>query len=275
MDQFKRFYIFTGKGGVGKTTLSFSFCEYLRQKGKKVAYVYFKSSAITEAQKELDQGQKLGIELGISSIGLDLKECAQEYISRKMKSETIGKWVVKSPFFKALINMIPGFSYLIYLGRTLEYLNEDPELIVVLDSPSSGHALTMLEATHNFREIFQSGIVFDDAQKMIDLMFSPNFLQVNIITLPTLMAVHEGLELQRDLKKIDAIDTEVFCNNSYYNISGISDSNLPSFLQEKVENEQQVASLHKADINSFISHSPLLDSKQIIKEIVPSMENLV
>lgn len=275
MNEFKRFYIFTGKGGVGKTTLSFSFCEYLRKQGKKVAYVYFKTSAISENRKELDQGQKLGQELGIKSIGLDLKECAQEYISRKMKSETIGKWVVKSPFFKALINMIPGFSYLIYLGRTLEYLNEDPELILVLDSPSSGHALTMLEATHNFREIFQSGIVFDDAQKMIDLMFSPNFMQVNIITLPTLMAVNEGLELQRDLKKIDKIETEVFCNNSFHNISGIYNSNLPSFLKEKIENESQVASLHKADINSFIEHSPLLDSKQIIKEIVPSMENLV
>lgn len=275
MNQLKRFYIFTGKGGVGKTTLSFSFCEYLRKKGKKVAYIYFKSSGISDKSVELDQGQKLGTDLGITSIALDLKECAQEYISRKMKSETIGKWVVKSPFFKALVNMIPGFSYLIYLGRTLEFLNEDPELIVVLDSPSSGHALTMLEATHNFREIFQSGIVFDDAQKMIDLMFSPNFMQVNIITLPTLMAVHEALELQRDLKKIDSIQTQIFCNNSYHNIRGIEDSKLPNFLMEKVENEMQVANLHKADINSFIEHSALVDSKQIIKEIVPSMENLV
>lgn len=275
MDQLKRLYIFTGKGGVGKTTLSFAFCEHLRQQGYKVAYLYFKTGSISENQKELDQGQKLGKQLGIDSLGLDLKQCAQEYISRKMKSATIGKWTVRTPFFKALLNMIPGFSYLIYLGRALEYLKEDPKLIIVLDSPSSGHALTMLQATHNFREVFQSGLVFDDAQKMIDMMFKPGFMKVNIITLPTLMAVHEGLELQRDLKQIDDINTDVFCNNSYHNLEGVETSELPPFLRQKIENEYQVASEYKADISAFIDHSMSLSPEQVIKDIVPSMKNLV
>jgi anion-transporting ArsA/GET3 family ATPase len=275
MSQTNRFYIFTGKGGVGKTTLSFAFCQYLQQQGKKVAYLYLKTGAIAESKKELDQGQKLAEKLGIRSLGLDLKECAQEYVSRKMKSATIGKWTVRTPFFKALINMIPGFSYLIYLGRALEYLKEDPELIIVMDSPSSGHALTMLEATHNFREVFQSGLVFDDAQKMIDMMFKPEFMQVNILTLPTSMAVHEGLELERDLKKIANIQTKVFCNNSYHNIEGVKDSEIPGFLQEKIDNEHQLLKEHEENISSFVDHSPSLSPEEIIKDIVPSMKNLV
>ena len=210
MSKFRNLYIFTGKGGVGKTTLSFSFAKYLQDQGKKVKYIYFKTGSISESKKHIDQGQSIGAQLGVDCVGLDLKTCAQGYISKKMKSETIGKWVVKTPFFKALINMIPGFNYLIYLGRILEFIHVDPELIVIIDSPSSGHALTMLEATHNFSEIFQSGIIFDDTKKMIDLMFGENFLQVNIVTLPTQMSVQESLELNQNLQKILVLIQKLF-----------------------------------------------------------------
>lgn len=275
MSGFKNLYIFTGKGGVGKTTLSFSFAKYLKNQNKKVKYIYFKTGSISDEAKTIDQGQSLGAELGIDCVGLDLKECSQGYISKKMKSETIGKWVVKTPFFKALINMIPGFNYLIYLGRILEYIHEDPELIIIIDSPSSGHALTMLEATHNFSEIFQSGIVFDDTKKMIDLMFGKNFLQVNIITLPTLMSVHESLELDESLQKITKIDSKIICNNSYHGLEGVNESQLPQFLENKINNEHQVIKEYKDSIATFISHSPSLNAEQIVEDLVPVMDKLV
>jgi len=275
MSNYKKLYIFTGKGGVGKTTLSFAFASFLKSQNKKVKYLYFKTGSISDNQKTIDQGQSLGNQLGIECIGLDLKDCAQGYIGKKMKSETVGKWVVKTPFFKALINMIPGFNYLIYLGRILEFLKEDPELIIIIDSPSSGHALTMLEATHNFSEIFQSGIIFDDTKKMIDLMFGKDFLQVNIVTLPTLMSVHESLELDTSLQNITQIDSKIICNNSYHGLEGVKDSTLPDFLESKINNEHQVIEEHKDSIATFISHSPSINAPQIVKDLVPVMEQLV
>lgn len=275
MDKIKNLYIFTGKGGVGKTTLSFSFAKYLQDQGRKVWYVYFESSSMTDAHNPIDQGQDLASRLGITSVGLDLKECAQGYVAKKLKSETVGKWVVKTPFFKALINMIPGFNYLIYLGRILEYLNDDPELTIVLDSPSSGHALTMLEATHNFSEIFQSGIVFDDTKKMIDLMFSKNFLQVNILTIPTMMAVHESQDLDTSLQNITNINTKIICNNTFHDLEGINESELPEFLENKIKNELEVVKEHSELIAAFVSHSPSISQEQISKDLVPSMKSLV
>ncbi len=276
MDKIKNFYIFTGKGGVGKTTLSFSFAKYLQSQNRKVKYVYFESSSISDKKSTpVDQGQELGRQLGVETIGLDLSECAKTYVSKKLKSATIGKWVVKTPFFKALVNMIPGFNYLIYLGRILEYLNEDPELTLILDSPSSGHALTMLEATHNFSEIFQSGVVFDDTKKMIDLMFSENFLQVNILTIPTMMAVHESQDLNKSLQKITQIHTKIICNNTFHDIDRIEDSVLPEFLQNKILNEQEVVKEHSDTIAAYVSHSPSISKEQISKDLVPLIESLV
>lgn len=275
MDPIKNLYIFTGKGGVGKTTLSFSFAKYLQDSGRKVKYTYFQSSSINDSYKEFNQGQSLGESLGIECQGLDLKECAQTYVSKKLKSETIGKWVVKTPFFKALVNMIPGFNYLIYLGKVLEELSEDPNLTIILDSPSSGHALTMLEATHNFSEIFQSGVVFEDTKKMIDLMFQDNFLQVNILTIPTLMAIHESEELNSSLQKITHINSKIICNNSFYNIPNIQESQLPDFLAIKIDNELQAVKEFSETISAYIAHTPSLTQEQIAKDIVPSMKNLV
>jgi GTPase SAR1 family protein len=173
LNNLKRLYIFTGKGGVGKTTLSFSFTKYLQDihhnntetKHKKVKYIYFKTSSLSDKETTLDPMIAEAETLGIQTIGLDLLESAEIYVGKKLKSLTLGKWIVKTPFFKAIVNMIPGFNYLIYLGQILEILNDNKDLTLILDSPSSGHALTMLESTHNFRDIFESGIIFDDTNE--------------------------------------------------------------------------------------------------------------
>jgi arsenite-transporting ATPase len=171
--------------------------------------------------------------------------------------------------------MVPGFNYLIYLGQVLELLNKDKDMTFVIDSPSSGHALTMLESTHNFRDIFESGIVFEDTKKMINLLFHKGFMKVNILTLPTLMAVNESYELNESLQKIEDINTSIFCNNSFSNIEGIKDINLPDFLATKIDNEQQVAKAYPDLIESFIPHNSQTSSSELIKELVPSMKNLV
>ncbi len=275
LNQLKRFYIFTGKGGVGKTTLSLAFVKHLSDQNKKAKYAYFQTSSIgdtpTRSEAIVDEAQSLGIDC----LPLNLNQSAEIYIGKKLKSQTLGKWVIKTPFFKALINMIPGFNYLIYLGQILELLNEDPSLIIVLDSPSSGHALTMLEATHNFRDIFQAGIVFEDTKKMIDLLYKENFMKLNIVALPAQMAINESIELEAKLQAIQKIETSLIVNNTYKDINNIEGAALPDFLREKIENEKELCKKHEKQIDITIAHSIESTSQSLINSIVPSMKNLV
>lgn len=271
----KRLLIYTGKGGVGKTSLSLSACKYLQAKNKKVLLIYFKGN-IEESNNPAPEEfvAEQAKQLGIKAQGLELQTTVREYVGKKMKSDTIGKWVVRAPFFKALFNMIPGFSYLIYLGKILEMLKADPELTIVLDSPSSGHALTMLEATHNFSEIFSSGLLFDDAQKMIKTMFQENFLHVYIVTIPTLMAVNEAIELRNSVEKIAKIKTSIICNNCFHLLQGLEKIKSPPFLSEKISNEGQVLDKLGGNITSFIPHIPSLDLNAVIDGIVPALDKL-
>ena len=277
MSRPKRLYIITGKGGVGKTTTALALTKHLNSQGSKARYLNFTTTSLSSANSSTSERQEilLAQKMGIPFTALNLLECSQGYVGKKMKSQTIAKWVVRTPFYKALMSMLPGFNYLIYLGKTLEILKEDEELTFVLDSPSSGHALTMLEATKNFGEIFQSGLLFEDTQKMKRLLHSEGFAQINILSLPILMAVNEGLELRESLCEIAQIETKLFCNNSFKSLEGVGELRLPPFLEAKLEVERAIEERHGGQITSFIKHSLSNLDEQIVEDLAPCMNGLV
>jgi arsenite-transporting ATPase len=272
MIQSSRFYIFTGKGGVGKTTLSLAFTKYLQDNNKKVTLAYFKNSKIDDDNKEVQELIKLSKDQGIELLPLDLADSAKIYMGKRLKSKTVAAWIIKTPFFKSLINMIPGFNYLIFLGRILETIEHDPEAIIVLDAPASGHALTMLESTKNFNEIFRKGILYNDTNLMRKKLTQKGHTKINIIALPSTLAINEALELKEDINKIDSYHSEIYCNNA---LSNHPITNPPEFLKKKLEIEQEALALAGNKINFTVSYSMNQGQKLVIKDLVPSMKNLV
>lgn len=263
----KRLYIFTGKGGVGKTTCAFSFCEYLKKEGKEVLYAYIAGTSIQNGKIENTE-----IKSSVKTLPLELKKSTAEYVEMKLKSKIVANLVVKAPFFKSLVSMIPGFNYLIYLGKVIHTLNKNPKLHIVFDSPSSGHALTMLRATQNFSEIFNSGVVYEDTKMMKNFLFENNLIKVNIISLPTEMAKNEGIELQDEINTIDkGIETQVIYNNVLPNDLKKSNT-LPQFLKKKIENQQEVL---KDLVDVQIPHGHYTEKEDIVREIIPFMEKLI
>jgi arsenite-transporting ATPase len=212
-DSLKNLYIFTGKGGVGKTTLALCFARYLQLKNKPVTYISLSQQKLSDEKK--DDQAKLKIWPELDQKHLELEECAEGYIQKKLNSQMIAKWVVKSAYFRALVNMLPGFGYLISLGKLLEMIHESSdERILVLDAPASGHALTMLEATQNFKEIFQSGLVFEDTNKMLAKLYDPNHTAIRIISLATSLAMQEAVELKESIKKLSKLEPSIYLNQS-------------------------------------------------------------
>ena len=272
MSEIKNLYIFTGKGGVGKTTLSLAFCLYLKNQGKNVSLAYFKSGKMDEKATSFNEAAKLADELGISILPLDLVDSAKAYVAKKLKSKTIAEWVVKTPFFKSLINMIPGFNYLIYVGQILEIIENDPSKIIVLDAPSSGHAQTMIEAPNNFNEIFRSGELFEDTKKMQNILSDSSKVKINIVALPGQLPISEAQELRENLLSIGNYNIGILCN---YAFSELDVPELPQFMQRKVENELEALSSLSPAPMVVLPYSTKSEPSQLVKDLVPSMESLV
>ncbi|MBP9681678.1 MAG: hypothetical protein KBD76_09760, partial [Bacteriovorax sp.] len=93
-----RLYIFTGKGGVGKTALAMAFTKYLESRGINVKYNCFHQTPEKILEKELN----------LPTIDRRLEQSAEVYIAQKLNSTTIASWIMKTHFFKSLFQMIPG-----------------------------------------------------------------------------------------------------------------------------------------------------------------------
>lgn len=266
-----RLYIFTGKGGVGKTTLSKAFVRHLVEHDHEAVYLTFQNQALGE----FHEGTKEEIVNGIKEIYLDLEESARFYIEKRLNSKIIANWIVKTPFFRALINMVPGFSYLIYMGRILEMQNQNPRLTVVLDAPASGHALTMVESTTNFKQIFESGMIFEDTGKMLALLNNPEYTKIHIVSLPSVMSWQEAIELRSGLKERTPVDVNIIVNNCLYPLLEKHLNQLPEGLKQKTSNEKQLVLEHQAEMLCILPHSIKEDNCSVEMDLVGSLSKLI
>jgi arsenite-transporting ATPase len=267
----RRLYIFTGKGGVGKTTLAKAFVRHLLDQKINAIYLTFQSQALGDVHTgTLDKNAD-----GIREVYLDLDESARGYIEKRLNSKLIAAWVVKTPFFRALVNMMPGFSYLIFLGKILQMQMDDKSLVVVLDAPASGHALTMVEATTNFRNIFRAGIVYEDTNRMLSFLNDPKFTKIHVVTLPGLMSWQEATELKAALNERTPVGVDITVNNCLYLLLDKDLVDLPVGLREKTLNEERLIKEHISEMHCVLPHSLGNDSLSIQSDLVGSLSKLI
>jgi arsenite-transporting ATPase len=271
MNQLRRLYIFTGKGGVGKTTLSKSFVRYLVEHDHEAVYVTLQNQSLSDHHT----GSTDRTVNGIREIALDLEEAARGYIEKRLNSKLIASWIVKTPFFRALVNMMPGFSYLIYLGKMLQMGADDPRLIIVLDAPASGHALTMIESTTNFQQIFESGVIFEDTMKMLGRLNDPGYTKIHVVSLPSLMSWQEALELRTGLKQRTPVEVDITVNNCIYPLLEEKLDELPPAIREKALNEKQLVEENKNEMRCILPHSLAHDPLTIESDLVGSLSKLI
>ena len=267
----RRLYIFTGKGGVGKTTLSKAFVKYFIQNNQQAVYLTFRNQAIGDKH----EGNSEVTKNGIKEISLDLEDCARAYIERRLNSKLVGSWIVKTPFFRSLVNMVPGFSYLIYMGKILELGKENPDLIVVLDAPASGHALTMVESTSNFQQIFGSGVIFEDTAKMLSKLNDPAYTKINVISLASVMSWQEAVELKSGLNERTPVQVDITVNNALAPLLEGNLDDLPVGLREKILNEKSLLEEHASEMHCILHHSLGTTHASIESDLVGSLSKLI
>jgi hypothetical protein len=264
------FYLFTGKGGVGKSTLSLAFTKFLRDQGVNASWVTIEQTSYDQFTSE-----SLDNDWDIPKIKLNIEGCAEGYISKKLGSALVAKWITKTAFFRALVNMIPGFSYVILMGKMLDLIKNSPTpLTLVLDAPASGHALALLEATSNFKEIFQSGMLYEDTKKMLEQMHYPNFLNIFITTLPSELSYHESEELEKEIKKLGPFETHLLLNNSLLTWEKEL-STAPKVLQDKLKFEKELIIESGGKFLAHFPYSTSVKANDLYKVFFSGLEKLI
>lgn len=229
-------------------------------RGLNVKYLCFDDSQ----PPELIKGLKL------PTLDLTLETSVPIYLEMKLKSRNIANWIASSRFFKSIFNILPSLGNMVYLGHLVDMLEKNPSLHVVVDSPSSGHAMAMFQATDLWYEIFQHGLLAKDITRMKNFFSGQNNFAITVVSLPTEMSLQESLELTNQIRKsqpnyaIDQVTNNVLSLNEI-----VKTHELPDFIEKKTLIEQQLL----ADITyplQMIPHYSKNHMQEIITDIVKS-----
>ena len=204
----------------------------------------------------------------ITHLNFELWDCVGQYLEQKFSSKIIASVIMKTPFFRALIKMVPGFQYVIYLGKLIHLLKSSDDITYVLDSPSSGHLLTLFESAHLFKSIFGEGILAKDLSESLQYWKTSKPYHLNIIGLAKPSVLQESYELQTMLKDKFEMDSRIYLNCSLpMALKGEEDKNLPSFLLEKKNTELHALENFNQDLAGELPYSSALEYGNLVAEL--------
>ncbi len=147
--------IFSGKGGVGKTTTSAVAALAAAQAGRRTLLV------------TIDPARRLGDALGVP-VGHRVKPVrgklhAMMLDSEKVLGETLrlhypGHDLTKHPFYKYISNYMPGLNEVMAIGQLSQLRRERDFETIVVDTPPTGDALSFLTTPMKVRDLLRENL---------------------------------------------------------------------------------------------------------------------
>jgi anion-transporting ArsA/GET3 family ATPase len=208
----RRFIFVTGKGGVGKTTVSAALARALAARGKRVLIAMCNAKERISAMFASDAvGHEIvRVAESIWAVNIDPEHAFQEYGKMVLKVPGLYKVVFQNRYVRSFLPAVPGLPEWAMLGKAWFHTTERDERganrfdVVLLDAPATGHGLDMLRVPRVILEVVPPGVLRRDAETAWKMFTDPSQTSVVVVTLPEELPVSETLELAH------TIDEELF-----------------------------------------------------------------
>lgn len=205
----KRFVINTGKGGVGKSTISAAMALAAARKGKRVLAIELNTK---ERISRLFGAPEVGSEIrpihdNVWAVNITPQAAMREYVLMKLRFETVYKAVFENRFVQQFLSVIPGLNDLVLIGKAWFHEQERdkdgrPKYdLIVVDAPATGHGLFLLRIPQVIVDAVPSGPMAAECRKILDLLQDRERTVLNLITLTEEMPVNETIELKAELDR--------------------------------------------------------------------------
>ncbi|QQR81885.1 MAG: ArsA family ATPase [Deltaproteobacteria bacterium] len=206
----------TGKGGVGKTTLSFVLGLLAAKQGKRVLIVELNASSLSVLVK----GRKIGYQpekilsnySNLHVINVDPHSAFEEYILMQIKFKSLYKAVFENKFVRYFIDATPGLADLMCIGKIYSLVKEYD--LVIVDAPATGHGLALLTIPHIVSSAVKVGPLGHEAQRIDELLHDEQKTEIVLVTIPEDMPVTETVELAEKLKSQNLKVGPLFLNQA-------------------------------------------------------------
>ncbi len=202
-----RLLVITGKGGVGKSTVSAALALALARAGQRTLLCEVNSGGgATALLGYPPAGPELSrLDGELWSVDVRPAEAMREYVLSKIRFQRLYHAVFDNPLVRAFLRFIPSLAETVMLGKVCWHMRESdgPRKrwdAVVLDAPATGHALTFLGVPQVLLDTLPPGTMAEEASWMRDMLVDPKVTGALVVALPEELPVLESLELAAGLR---------------------------------------------------------------------------
>jgi len=198
----RRLLFFTGKGGVGKSTVTAATALLAAERGKRVLLVEVdaKDNLTTLFEHAPVGFEPKQIYPNVFVMQMNTEASLREYLKVNVKVPVLGRLGPLARAFDFVANAAPGVKEILTVGKVCWELREslagraDWDLIVV-DAAATGHVIGQLDAPRAIQELVHVGPVRQQTDWMVELLSDPALTALNVVTAPEEMPVNETIEL--------------------------------------------------------------------------------
>jgi len=214
---------FTGKGGVGKTTISCIFAVYIAKKGFKTLLVTTDPAAHIGEVLDVRVGSKpVKVTDNLYAVMVDQEEAFMEY-KKGVLSDARGKY--SEDMLKAMEEELnsPCTEEMAAFDKFAQFIESKEYDTVVFDTAPTGHTLRLLDLPFNYAKQVEMMVSANEAKtaketaenrfrKIIDILKDKNRTTFCIVLYPESTPIMESYRAMLDLKAV-GINTQMVIAN--------------------------------------------------------------
>ncbi|KIG12722.1 Arsenical pump-driving ATPase [Enhygromyxa salina] len=217
----RRLLMFTGKGGVGKTTLVAALACEAARRGRRPLIVELGHRASMEAVFEVDhigyEPREVG--RGVHAMNLDFDSALAEYFEEHIPVKRVARTVIRNKTLQKFFHAAPSVSEVATLNKLSALESErtatgglrwDP---IFVDLDATGHAIMLL----NLPSVMDGLIGDGPMRRLVDgfssLLTDPHRTILNLVTLPLELPAQETVELYQRLREHHDVELGVLFVN--------------------------------------------------------------
>lgn len=207
----RRCIIVTGKGGVGKTTLTAALGRSYARRGQRVLLAEIVPHADTPSQLQAalacqpptEEPVLVDDNLWVTLLSPTMGHLRflQDALPLKLLADT----AMRSQGLRKFLAAAPGFSDMGVMYRMLDLVKRRHPLggllfdVCIIDSPATGHALALAQIPEFLTRVIPGGPIYRAAAEGVQFLTDPALTGCLIVTLPETLPVTEALELEQGL----------------------------------------------------------------------------
>lgn len=198
-----RLSLFTGKGGVGKSTLVAALALEAARRGLSPLVVELGHRASMQAIFGVPEVGHTPVEIGpgVRATNIDLDRTLVEYVEAHVPVRAVARRITKSASLLRFFEAAPAVAEVLTLWRIEQLLAEtrpDGSPLhhpVLVDFDATGHALMFLELPNVFAGLVGAGPIRALLDSVAALLSDRERTRLHLVTLPGRLPVSETIEL--------------------------------------------------------------------------------